>query len=150
MKKGGSSIFLFHADVYLNTKNEQGIRFVQIPANCCILVRPQNTVEHCIVADQGEADRRSHQSLSFRNIVRIVIAIWKVILCNYKLGLHQISGPPDIRPFLYPVSGRISGFVCRISGWTDSRISGQKNFTWYILSSKPRSPLNITIKCRKL
>ena len=52
--------------------------------------------------------------------------------------------------FLYPVSGRISGFVCRISGRADSRISGQKNFTWYILSSKPRSPLNITIKFRKL
>ena len=45
---------------------------------------------------------------------------------------------PDIRPFLYPVSG----FVCRISG--------QKIFTWYILSLKPRSPLNITVKFRKL
>ena len=41
---------------------------------------------------------------------------------------------------------RISGFVCRISG----RISGQKDLTWYILSSKPRSPLNITLKFRKL
>ena len=44
-------------------------------------------------------------------------------------GLHRISDWPDIRPFLCPLSGRISGFVCRISG--------QKNFTWHILSSKP-------------
>ena len=32
---------------------------------------------------------------------------------------------PDIRSFLYPVSGRISGFICRISGWPDNRISGR-------------------------
>ena len=25
------------------------------------------------------------------------------------LGLYRISGQPDIRPFLYPVSGRITG-----------------------------------------
>ena len=34
---------------------------------------------------------------------------------------------PDIWPSLYPVSG-------------------QENFTWHILSLKPRSPLNITVK----
>ena len=55
------------------------------------------------------------------------------------LGLHRISGL-----FWYPVSGRISGFVCRISGWLDGRISCQKNITL------PRSPPNITIKFRKL
>ena len=36
-------------------------------------------------------------------------------LCTNNSGLHRISGL-----FLYPVSGRISGFICRISG----RISG--------------------------
>ena len=49
------------------------------------------------------------------------------------IGLHRILNWPDIRPICfagYPVSGRISGFVCRISG--------QKPFTWYILSSTPK------------
>ena len=31
---------------------------------------------------------------------------------------------PDIRPFLYPVSGRISGFICRISGWPAKLLAG--------------------------
>ena len=36
------------------------------------------------------------------------------------VGLQRISGRPDIRPFF------ISCFACRISGWPDSRVSGQK------------------------
>ena len=35
------------------------------------------------------------------------------------VGLQRISGRPDIRPFF------ISCFACRISGWPDSRVSGQ-------------------------
>ena len=49
-----------------------------------------------------------------------------------KLGLHPKAGL-----FLYPAGYPVS-------------FAGQKNFTWFILSSKPRSPLNITIKFRKL
>ena len=52
-----------------------------------------------------------------------------MIYITLDLGLHRIYD-------------RISGFVCRTYG--------QKNCTWYILSSKSRSPLNITIKFRKL
>ena len=86
-----------------------------------------------------------YRTLLWINIVMFQSAllpnIWSKRLSDWTLdliiGLHWISGL-----FWYPVSGRISGFVCRISG--------QKNFTWYILSSKPRSPLNITIKFRKL
>ena len=40
-----------------------------------------------------------------------------------RVELYRIFDLPDIRPFLYLVSGRISGFLCRISGWQDSRIS---------------------------
>ena len=93
-------------------------------------VMPTPTTEFFIC---GMADREFNKIIDKRNNVR------------YILGLHR----PDIRPFLYPVSGRISGFVCRISGWPDSRISGQKNFTWHILSSKLRSLLNIIVKFRK-
>ena len=40
-------------------------------------------------------------------------------LLQLKIPISRVA--PDIRPFLYPVSGRISGFVCRISGWPDIR-----------------------------
>ena len=43
-------------------------------------------------------------------------------------------------PFL--ISG--SGYPVSFAGYPVSRISGQKNFKWYILSSKARSPQNIT------
>ena len=33
---------------------------------------------------------------------------------NIVIRLHRISGQPEIGLFLYPVSGRISGFICRI------------------------------------
>ena len=34
---------------------------------------------------------------------------------------------PDIRPFIYTVSGRISGFICRISGGTVEQIKQTSN-----------------------
>ena len=60
---------------------------------------------------------------------------------------------PDIRPAGYTAFFNIqypAGYPVSFVGYPVGRISGQKNFTWYILSSKPKSPLNITIKFRKM
>ena len=45
-----------------------------------------------------------------------------IIIIVLLLGLYRISVL-----FWYPVSGRISGFIYRISGWPDNRISDSNN-----------------------